>query len=472
MTRTFGVAAAFAIATASQAPAAVICVTPPAVTSCPNHTIQAAVNLAAAGDIVQIAPGTYFEGVTVPAGKDNLQIRGLNKLTTIIDHDVPNAGSIGIRVDGSHGVKISNLTVRNGTNWGIQMAGNNESVSGVRVLGVRIAGSGGIYVGGDGAQVLSNEVRASAEDGIIVIGSTALIRGNTVAQIARTGIMLVGAAGQVVGNKVTSAGFLSPYRGLNVLGTKNTITANILENVGASKSDAVGVFVIDPEPTIVSNTLAWAGVVSASCNQCNGGKIALNSLTGSSHQGYFIASEPAPTPAAPLTVQGNKASQTAHTAFLIQTPSGLGDGAGINVLQNTASDSGKEYECFFAMGSGHTFTSNVAQRCATAGFYSSGDHILFKMNQAQNVGSSGFLVDGYNGPTNGSHFGVTLTSNKATSASGQGFALYGTNGGPAPVDTTGTGNSGLLNRQDVCNEGEPTTLGTFATSSTTCDIRN
>jgi hypothetical protein len=99
------------------------------------------------------------------------------------------------------------------------------------------------------------------------------------------------------------------------------------------------------------------------------------------------------------------------------------------------------------------------------------DDVLFTANQTIGVGTNGFAVDGYN---NGAavHFGITLNANRATASAGDGFALYDSNGGTdTPVGTTGSRNVGLLNRQDFCSEGEAVTLGTFATNSTTCDIK-
>jgi len=469
-----GLALASALCVASGASAATICVTPPAITSCPNHTIQAGVNLAGPGDIVKVAPGVYYEAVGVGAGKDNLQILGTSKLTTILDPDVPNAGLIGIFVNGSNGVKISNLTVRNGTSYGIAIVGNGAIVSGVRVLGVRSTTAGAIIVIGNGAQVVLNEVRGCGRDGIQVSGNNGLVKSNTVAQIPRVGIIVNGDQNQVVANKVTSAGFVTPYYGLYVVPGavgQNVVASNVLENIGNAGTNAIGLVVVDTEPTVQANKLIWGGTAQLICSNCNGGKIFLNSMAGSSGPGFLVSSSPVASPAAVLLVQGNKVAQTAQPGFLIQGPGGLSQGAGIEVKQNSAADSGFNVACFQATGSGHTFTTNIAQKCGGAGFYSQGDNFLFTSNQALGAATSGFVVDGYNGGSP-AHFGVTLNTNKTLGSVGQGFALYdSTNGGFTPVGTTGTGNTGLLNRQDFCNEGAATTIGTFATTSTTCDIR-
>ncbi len=464
----------FALALGLSAPgawAATICVTPPSVTTCPNHTIQSAVNLAAAGDIVQVGVGTYFEAVTVPAGKDGLQINGVNKLTTIIDHDVPNAGSIGITVS-SNAVKISNLTIQNGTNWGISATGSGEVVSGVRVFGVRTPGSGGILVNGNNPQVLLSEVRATAQDGIVVTGSGALIKGNTVSQVTRLGILLNGGAGQVLSNKISNAGVVSPFAGLLALGPGNVVTSNTLENVGSGGTNALGLTVTDNVLSVTSNKLTWAGSASLTCTGCNGGKVAQNVVSGSSGIGLQVVSAPVVSPAAVLAVQGNKVNDAAQQAFLINGPTGLAAGAGIDASLNSATDSGFLFDCFRVVGSGHTLATNIAASCGGAAFYSKGDDFAFTGNTASGAATSGFVVDGDNGG-GPAHFGATLTSNKVSGAFGQAFALFDSAGGGFdPVGTTGASNVSLPgNRQDFCNEGAAVTIGAFSSVSTTCDIR-
>src|SRR2546425_1239229 len=143
MTRTRLAWATAALMTAAPAGAATLCVNTTGSGGC-QSTIQGAVTAAAGGDTIKIAAGTYFENVTVPAGKDGLQILGASKLTTILDADLPNSGN-GFTIQ-SNNVKVSNLGVQNGAASGIVVAGSGAIIQGVRVVGAHGTTSVGIQV--------------------------------------------------------------------------------------------------------------------------------------------------------------------------------------------------------------------------------------------------------------------------------------------------------------------------------------
>ncbi|MET0628967.1 MAG: cupredoxin domain-containing protein [Acidimicrobiia bacterium] len=82
-------------------------------------TIQGAVDRAAPGDLVLIAPGVYKEAVTVAT--DGVVLRGVDRNTTILDGEFRREN--GVKVVGADGVAIENLTARNYTFNGFYWTG-------------------------------------------------------------------------------------------------------------------------------------------------------------------------------------------------------------------------------------------------------------------------------------------------------------------------------------------------------------
>jgi hypothetical protein len=78
-------------------------------------TIQEAVNAAAEGELVLIAPGRYREAVDVLT--NNLTIRGLDRDAVVLDGELE-LGT-GVRVLGANGVAVENLTLTNYVNNGL-----------------------------------------------------------------------------------------------------------------------------------------------------------------------------------------------------------------------------------------------------------------------------------------------------------------------------------------------------------------
>ena len=128
------------------------------------ESIQAAVDAAAPGDLILIAPGTYNEAVDV--GTDELTIRGLDRDTVILDgeFELDNA----IRVLGAQDVAVENLTTINYTNNGVFWVG----ATGYRASYITTYRTGdyGIYAFDSTNGLIENSHTVGSRDAGVYIG--------------------------------------------------------------------------------------------------------------------------------------------------------------------------------------------------------------------------------------------------------------------------------------------------------------
>jgi pectinesterase len=92
-------------------------------------TIQAAVNAAASGDVINIANGTYNEQVNIPSTRNNISLNGASQTGVILQCG---AGQIALTVNGTD-INVQYMTIRNNAG---QTAGANPAV---RVNSKRVA---------------------------------------------------------------------------------------------------------------------------------------------------------------------------------------------------------------------------------------------------------------------------------------------------------------------------------------------
>jgi Ca2+-binding RTX toxin-like protein len=224
-------------------------------------TIQAAVNAAANGDTIQVAPGTYQEQVTVN-GLTNLTIEGTGadpSQTVILSPDytslvsnIQNPGENHTFTDALVGaengasVTVSNLTV-NGNNQGVIYAlgangggdligiegvNSSLSVSNVHVTGTEDVESGVLQGGQGNAGIIVNDTNSSTQ--------TFTISGSTVDNFQRDGIRMEGAGltANVNNNTVTGVGANPTNLSQNLIELELGATGSITQNQVTGVSDA------------------------------------------------------------------------------------------------------------------------------------------------------------------------------------------------------------------------------------------
>ena len=307
---------------AQSASAAVLCVDPAGKTGC-QKTIGAAVAAANPGDIINVAPGTYAETVTI--GKV-LTLNGASAATTIID---ASGLSWGIYVDGIDnpnlaGVVISGLTIQNakfegilvtnasyvtladnivtGNNTGLVTDANGKlSCPGLPAFETNEAqdcGEGIHLEGADHSRVLNNVVRNNA-GGILITDDTGatfenVIAGNKVIDnVSDCGITL---ASHVAATMTNSAVPLGVYH--------NTVSGNVSSGNGTKTGEGAGVGIFASAPktanygnVVINNQLTGNGIPGVAIHghapgqNLNDNVIVGNQISGNGPD----AGDPAPT---------------------------------------------------------------------------------------------------------------------------------------------------------------------------------
>ena len=184
-------------------------------------SIQDAVTDAVDGDVIQVAPGTYNEQITI--AKNNLTLQSTaGPATTIIKPTVTSAGGIFIQGDGNI---FDGFTVQDYSDDGSE----NKIVR--------------IHNGADNNTIRNNIIQGNlnqggisdqTEYGILIYGSNNLIDSNTIYDIGYTGVNVVGPPHSGASNNTISNNVMHDMMRAVILDrSPNTVTANTIYNIVA-----------------------------------------------------------------------------------------------------------------------------------------------------------------------------------------------------------------------------------------------
>ncbi|OGW46687.1 MAG: hypothetical protein A2Y66_06645 [Nitrospirae bacterium RBG_13_41_22] len=220
------------------------------------QTIQAAVNAASPGDVIEVSPGEYRESVKFISkgyvGSPIITLRGVNQQTTVIN---PGGAGRGIRISTSYNFKISNFTIKggvadNGFGGGIFV----DSSTGVDISNNIITNNTGVNGGG---VALNNST---------VSFLTNLIKDNTATSSTEArggGVFLYSSHGVISNNQIlnnsTNGPAMAPGGGLFLHLSDPTVSNNVFsgnQTTGAQHYGG-GLYIYDSSNfTVLNNTFA------------------------------------------------------------------------------------------------------------------------------------------------------------------------------------------------------------------------
>jgi hypothetical protein len=425
-----------ALVAAVQAPAAaaaVTCVAPPSVTTCPNHSIAVAVTVAGPGGTILVAPGTYYENdLYIPPGYDGLTVSGSGKTATIID--IGNNTALGITGSTLRGfsiaarkVTVRNMTIRNGIT-GLESFAPGTIVTGT---GFRSQDGTAVSLHDYGAQVAACEFR-DAQIGIDSVGFGTIVKGNAMTNTL-VGVLVEGDQSQVLFNRFVNGAVAieAPADGVQI--KSNDVryqTFGIV--VGSAASGTLA--------TIQSNTILGTTTgIQVQCINCAGGLVAQNVVTDATAYGIVLY-----TDQPGLAVQGNSVLRAGHRGIVVANIPGVGD-RGVYLTGNKVADVGNAVgsACYRLSGDGNVASKNQALRCGGAGFWAIGNENTLDGNIAVDGFENGIKVDGNTVPYTYSY----LTGNRTTGNTGAGIAVVGN-----AANTVVQFNTSAGNRANVCDD--------------------
>jgi len=365
-------AATAAIAWAAPPPKNLRVANPTDISGCAEnatyHTIQSAVNAAVSGDHIMICPGTYPEHVVVPAGKDNLNIQGMNTSNTFVQFPPtpPTSGPDAIfLINGAKNTEIHHLTVRGP--WSDDETGGCAQPT---HYGIYVEGGGSAHIHNDvitKIQDLNQAGLGGCQDGLAVrIGSffagqigSGQIDNNVISDYQKNGVTIDGTGTTAEVNNNTIIGDSVDPNGVNPHIARNGVqfgrdAAGDVNNNTIVDNAYVGAFEDDPAGNEAAGILAFEVTGGVQINN--------NTLTANDY-GLDLGVGTANEDGSPLTVttgvlfNNNQATDNRFDGFRAEN-----DAQQNTLRNNKASGTSPGHDCRDAStGSGTAGTANTWQ---------------------------------------------------------------------------------------------------------------
>jgi parallel beta-helix repeat protein len=267
-------------------------------TSCNNPgyaTVNDAVTAAQSGDRINVCPGTYVEQVTIPAGKDNIQLRSTRRWEAVIKAPTvmlpPKAI---VRVNAAHNVTILAFTI----------TGPGGGPCDALEYGVRVDGGGSADILGNHITQIRDEPLSGCQNGVAIrVGrqfemttGSARIVGNVIDNYQKNGPTVdnVGSHAEIVNNRILGIG-PTPVIAQNGIQASRGATAEIRHNfvsgniyTGTQPASSGGILLFESGTVLTEHNTASSNDVSIWIAAASGSMTTQNRVRASTFDGIEL----------------------------------------------------------------------------------------------------------------------------------------------------------------------------------------
>lgn len=205
-------------------------------------TIQAAIDAAASGSTIEVAPGLYKGSVRLKSG---LSLRGAGADRTVIESESAVMGKAVVLLEAVNQVELRGFTIRyTGQDSNLRVVQIERSESVILADNVIRDGAGfGVQVGCDGRLLVeNNDITANGQTGLLVLGGP-------------SGDVLTIRANRIVGNGTNSGQDLGDRAGMAIISCSAVVVGNSIDGSGGN-----GLLVYQaPSPRVEENTVVANG---------------------------------------------------------------------------------------------------------------------------------------------------------------------------------------------------------------------